>query len=80
MLTDADFMGNGLLDSTGNLAGTQAAGAGVNPTRRAVNNCFYALNVRLPRTVRTPVRVGYFDSEGYSLSADVAFCHTLHLL
>ena len=64
----------------GYLTGTQATGAGVNPTRGAVHNRLDALNIGLPSTVRTPVRVGNLDTEGNTLAADVTFCHNLHLL
>ena len=68
------------LNGTCNLTGTDTTGAGVNVARRAVNNRLYTLHIGLPSSVATNVRVGNLDSEGDTFSADVAFCHGLHLL
>ena len=46
----------------------------------AVDDRLYALNIRLPSSVGTSVRVRNLDSESNTFAADVAFCHCLHLL
>ena len=63
------------LDRSGDLIGTQAAGAGVNVTRGTVHNCLYTLDIRFPSSVRSPMGVRNLNSEGYALTADIAFCH-----
>ena len=65
---------------SGNLAGTQAAGAGMNTAGFAVDNRLYLHNVGLPSSVGTSVRMRYLDSESYVLTAEITFCHFLHLL
>jgi hypothetical protein len=67
-------------DSTGNLTGTEATGAGVNPTRSAVYESLNALNVGLPGSVGTSVRVGNLDTEGNTLATIITLSHSLHLL
>ena len=68
-------------DGTGDLAGTQATGAGVNSLRGTIHNSLYAFDVRLPSPIGTSVRVGYLNTEGNALPADITFCHRiLHLL
>ena len=67
-------------DSPGNLAGTQATGAGVDIFRGAIYNRLYSLHVRLPGTVGTPMGMGNLDAEGHPFSAAITLCHLLHLL
>lgn len=50
-------------DSADDFARTQAAGAGVNPFRRTLNDRLNATNVGFPCTVGTSVGVGYLNSE-----------------
>lgn len=64
----------------GNLAGTQAAGAGVNTAGLAVDDCLYLHNVGFPSSVGPSVRVGNFDPESDVLTAEITFSHFLHLL
>ena len=64
-----------LLSSTLNLTGTQASWASVNVARSSVNYGLYPLNVRLPCSVRSSVRVRHLDTESYTLSAKIALCH-----
>lgn len=58
-----------------NLAGTQAAGAGVYTLRCTVNKCLYSSDIRFPSSVGTSVGVGNLDAEGYVLSANFTFSH-----
>ena len=67
-------------NSAGNLAGTQAAGAGVDVLGRTVYNSLNTLHVRLPGAVRPTMRVGNLDAEGNALATTIALCHLLHLL
>ena len=64
-----------LLDRTSDLAGTQAAGAGVYTLRCTVNKCLYSSDIRFPSSVGTSVGVGNLDAEGYVLSANFTFSH-----
>ena len=69
------------LHRTGNLAGTQATGAGVNTLRCTVYDSLNTLYVWLPSSVGTSVGVGNLDAESYVLAANFTFCHFyLHLL
>ena len=63
-----------------NLIGTQAAGAGIDVAGGPVYKRLDALYVGLPRPVGASVRVRNPDSERYAFTADIAFCHVLHLL
>ena len=62
-------------DCSGDFTGTQAAGAGVNVTRGTVHNCLYAHDIRFPSSVRSSMGVRNLDTEGYALTAEIAFCH-----
>ena len=62
------------------LAGTQATGAGVDVLRRTINNRLHAFDVGTEDPVGTPVRMGDLNAELDLFSADIAFCHALHLL
>ena len=68
------------LDGALDLVGTKASRTDVNMARSTVNNSFYALDVGLPSSVGTSVRVRDFDTKGHALAADIALCHWLHLL
>lgn len=65
---------------SGNLPGTQTTGAGVNVGRSAIDDRLDTLDVGLPGPVRTPMGVRNLDSENNTLTAEIAFSHTLHLL
>lgn len=65
---------------TGNLAGTQATGAGVNLLGGAVNNRLYAFDVGTPSTVCAPMRVRNLNTESNTFAAEITFSHVLHLL
>ena len=67
-------------DSTFNLVGTQASCTDVYMARSTVNNSFYALDVGLPSSVGTSMRVRDLNTESHTLAADIALCHLLHLL
>ena len=47
---------------------------------RTVNDRLDALDIGLPGTVGTTVRVGNSDTESHTLVAKLALCHPLHLL
>lgn len=68
------------LNSAGNLARAQAAGAGVDVLGRTVYNSLYTFHVGLPSTVRPTMRVGNLDAERNALATTIALCHLLHLL
>ena len=57
------------------LAAAQAAGAGVDVLGAAVHDGFHALDVGLPGTVGTTVRVAHCDAEGNALVAKLTLCH-----
>lgn len=59
------------------LAGTQTSGASVNMCRSTVNDSLYTSYIGLPGSVRSSVRVRNLDTEGYTLSADLTFCHAV---
>ena len=67
-------------DSASDLAGTQASGTNVHMARRAVDHSLDALDIGLPGTIGTPVRMGHLDTKGHALVAKFALCHPLHLL
>ena len=48
--------------------------------RRAIDNRLNTLDIGLPGTIGTPVRVGNLDTEGHALIAELALSHPLHLL
>ena len=64
-----------MLNCTGYFARTQTTGAGVYTLVRTVYHCSDALDVGLPGSVGTPVRVGYFDAESDVFAANFTFCH-----
>ena len=48
--------------------------------RSTVNDRFDTLDVGLPCTVGSSVRMGDLDTERNALAANIALCHQLHLL
>ena len=62
-------------DRSGDLAGTQAAGAGVNPAGGPVDDRFHSLYVGLPGSVGSSVRMGNLDTKLHVFTAKIAFCH-----
>ena len=64
----------------GNLTGTQTAGTNINMAGRTVYDRLNALDIGLPGTIGTTVRVGNSDTERDTLVAKLALCHPLHLL
>ena len=62
------------------LAGAQASGANINVAGRTLHDRFHALDIGLPSTVGTTVRVRNLDTKRDALAADLAFCHSWHLL
>ena len=69
-----------LLDRAGNLTGTQTAGTNIDMAGRTIDDSLHALDVGLPGTIGTTVRVGNSDTERNTLVAKLALCHPLHLL
>ena len=69
-----------LSDRAGNLTGTQTAGTNIDMAGRTVNDRLDALDIGLPGTIGTTVRVGNSDTESHALVAKLALCHPLHLL
>ena len=60
---------------SGDLAGTQAAGAGVNTAGLAVDNCLNLHHVGFPGPVGPSMGVGNTDPESHVLAAEITFCH-----
>ena len=67
-------------DRAGNFTGTQAPGTNIHMARRTIDQSLNALDVGLPGTIGTTVRVGNSDTERNTLVAKLALCHPLHLL
>ena len=44
-------------------------------TRGTVHNCLYTHDIRFPSSVRSSMGVRNLDTEGYALTAEIAFCH-----
>ena len=63
-----------------NLVGTEASGTSVHMARSTVDNSLNALDVGLPGSVGTSVRVGNLDTEGHALATIITLSHSLHLL
>ena len=77
----AGFTSHSKSDRAGNLAAAQTTGACVGMLGGTVNDHLNALDVRLPRTVGTSVRVAHLDAESNTLIAKFTLCHLmLHLL
>ena len=62
-------------DRSRDLAGTQAARAGVNSARGTVNDRLHSLYVGLPGSVGPSVGMGNLDTELHVFAAKIAFCH-----
>ena len=69
-----------MLDRAGNFTGTQAPGTNIYMARRAVDDRLNTLNIGLPGTIGTTMRVGNLDTKGNALIAELALSHPLHLL
>ena len=69
-----------MLDRAGNFTGTQAPGTNIHMARRTINQSLHALDVGLPGTIGTTMRVGNLDTKGNALIAELALSHPLHLL
>ena len=74
-IREPDVLRLPLSDSAGNLAGTQAAGAGVNALRGAVHNRLDASDVRLPGSVRTSMGMGHLNTKSNILATNFTLCH-----
>ena len=70
----------GKLDRALNLVRAEASCADVNMARSTVNDRLDTLDVGLPCTVGSSVRMGDLNAERNALAADIALCHQLHLL
>ncbi len=68
------------LDRSGNFTGTQTPGTNIHMAGRTVNDRLYTLDIGLPHTIGTSVRVRNLDAESYALVAKFALSHPLHLL
>ena len=62
------------------LTGAQASGANIDVAGRTLHDRLDALDIGLPCTVGTTVRVRDLDTKCDALAADFAFCHSWHLL
>ena len=62
------------------LAGAQASGANIDVAGRTLHDRLDALDIGLPCTVGTTVRVRDLNTKSNALAADFAFCHSWHLL
>lgn len=67
-------------DGTGNLAGTQATGAGIDSFWGTVHHRLDALNIGFPSAIGTTVGMGNLNAERHTFTANIAFCQFLHLL
>ena len=63
------------LHRTGDLAGTEAAGAHIDVLGSTVDHSLNALDVGLPGTVGAAVGVGDLDTEGHALATELTFGH-----
>ena len=69
-----------LSDSTLDLAGSQAAGADMHSLLSAVNVHSDFLDVGIPDSVGSSMRMADVISKMSALAADITFCHLKHLL
>ena len=67
------------LDRAFNLIGTEASCTDIDMAGGTVNDRLHALNVRLPRPICTPMRMGNLNTESNTLTANIALCQLLHL-
>ena len=63
-----------------NLVGTEASGTSVHMARSTVDNRLDPLDIGLPCTVGTSVRVGDLDTKSHALATVITLRHSLHLL
>ena len=68
------------LDRSGYFTGTQAPGTNIYMAGRAIDDRLNTLDIGLPGTIGTPVRVGNLNAKGHALVAKFALSHPLHLL
>ena len=61
------------------LARAEAPRASVDVTGRTINDRLHALDIRLPHTVGTAMRVADVDTERNTLAAELTLSHPLHL-
>ena len=62
------------------ILGTQAPGTNIHMARRTIDQSLHALDVGLPGTIGTTVRMGHLNTKSHALVAKLALCHPLHLL
>ena len=68
-------------DGAGNLTAAEAPGAHIDVLGATVYYGLNALDIGLPGTIGTSVRVADLNAEGYVLTAKITLCHfQLHLL
>ena len=67
-------------DSALHFSAAEASCADVNVTGRAVHNSLDTLDIGLPGSVRSPVRVADLNAERHVLAAKFTLCHFTHLL
>ncbi len=67
-------------DRSGYFTGTQAPGTNIYMARRAVDDRLNTLDIGLPGTIGTPVRVRNLNAKSHALVAKFALSHPLHLL
>ena len=65
----------GKSDGTLNLVGAEASGTSVHMAGSTVNDSLNALDVGLPCTVGTSVRVRNLDTKGHTLATKIALSH-----
>ena len=63
------------LDCPSHLAGTNAAGAGVDVLGRTVHHSLYSSYIGLPGPVGSSMRMGNLNAKSNTLTADIALCH-----
>ena len=64
-----------MLDRAGNFTGTQAPGTNIHMARRTIDQSLHALDVGLPGTIGTTMRVGNLDTKGNALAAAFTLSH-----
>ena len=67
-------------DRSGYFTGTQAPGTNIYMAGRAIDDRLNTLDIGLPGTIGTPVRMGNLNAKGHALVAKFALSHPLHLL
>ena len=69
-----------LSDRAGNFARAETAGTNIYMAGRSIDDRLDALDIGLPSTIGTAMRVRDPDTKGHALVAKFALCHPLHLL